>query len=419
MGGPHPGHLTRRQVYRRRRIAVFSVLFIVLAGVIYGASVGLAPVPAAAATLTQPAALTQPAVQPAWPDFGDAAVGAVGFPGVLASHGDQGQVPIASITKMVTSLLILDAHPISGDESGPDITFTDADVGYYYDALAENGSVAPVSAGMVLSERQALTAMLLPSANNYSHSLAIWAYGSVDAYLAAAAAWLSEHGLTGTAIADTSGISPASVSTPADLVEIGKLVVADPVLSAIVALPSASLPTIGTVLNTNKLLGKHGVDGIKTGTTDEAGACLLFSADFTVAAGGGGTRDVTLVGVVLGGDTHPELNDAIAALIESVKPGFRDVSLTDKGTAYGSYATPWGQSARAVAAEAASVLVWSDTPVTGAVTAKAVPLADRGDTVGAVDFTVGATTVSVPLVLDRALSDPGFGWRLGRPGQLG
>jgi D-alanyl-D-alanine carboxypeptidase (penicillin-binding protein 5/6) len=398
---------------------VFSLLLAVLAGVVYGASVGLAPMPATAAAVTQPAVTTQTAVEPAWPGFGNGAVGAVGFPGVLAAHGDQGQVPIASITKMVTALLILEAKPMTPDDEGPDITFTDADVGYYYDSLAEDGSVAPVVPGMVLSQRQALTAMLLPSANNYSHSLAIWAYGSVDAYLAAASVWLTAQGLTGTTIADASGISPASMSTPADLVEIGKLVVADPVISSIVTLPSANLPTIGTVLNTNKLLGSHGVDGIKTGTTDEAGACLLFSADITVATVSGGSRDVTLVGVVLGGDTHPELNDAIAALIESVKPGFHDVALTDKGAAYGSYRAAWGQSARAVAAEAASVLVWSDTPVTGLVTAKPVAVANQGDAVGSVDFTVGATTVTVPLVLDQTISDPGFGWRLSHPGQLG
>jgi D-alanyl-D-alanine carboxypeptidase (penicillin-binding protein 5/6) len=203
------------------------------------------------------------------------------------------------------------------------------------------------------------------------------------------------------------------VSTPADLVAIGKLVVADPVLSAIVAMPTADLPTIGTVTNTNKLLGKHGVDGIKTGTTDEAGACLLFSADFTV-----GTHSVTLVGVMLGGDTHPELNAAIGDLIESVKPGFREVALTEAGTAFGSYRTAWGQTARAVTAKAASALVWSDTPVTGTATAKPVPLADKGDTVGSVDFAVGDSTVRVPLVLDATLKDPGFGWRLGNPGRL-
>lgn len=405
--------LTRRQIYRRRRVTFFSALFVVLAGLIYVLSAGLAPVQPAAAALTQPAALTAPAAQPAWPGVGASAIGAVGFPGVLASSGDQAAVPIASITKMVTALVILEAKPLAGDEPGPTITFTDEDVDIYYDVIAENGSVAPVVAGLKLSQREALTAMLLPSANNYSVSLAVWAFGSLEDYHAAADAWLARNGLTGTAVADTSGLSPESISTPADLVAIGKLVVGNPTLASIVALKSADLPTIGTVKNTNKLLGKHGVDGIKTGTTDEAGACLLFSADFEADG-----ETITVVGVMLGADTHPELNDAITALIDSVKPGFQEVTLTEKGAVFGSYTTPWGQTARAVAAKAASALVWSDTPIAGAATARSVPLADAGDTVGSVDFTVGDARVSVPLVLDSALTDPGLGWRLANPGGL-
>ena len=405
--------LTRRQMYRRRRITVFSTLTVFLAGLAYVLATTLAPIPVTAAVLTQPAALTHPATQPAWPGFGATAVGAVGFPGVLASTGEQNAVPIASITKMVTTLVILEAKPLAADEAGPEISFTDADVGYYYDALAEDGSVAPVVSGMVLTEREALTAMLLPSANNYSHSLAIWAYGSMDAYLAAATAWLQAQGLIGTVVVDSSGLSPGSVSTPADLVELGKLVLADPVVSSIVALPSAELPTIGTINNTNKLLGQHGVDGIKTGTTDEAGACLLFSTDFMV-----GEQTITLVGVMLGGDTHPALNDAIAAVIESVKPGFHEVPLTAAGVSYGSYTTMWGTEVDAVTAEAASALVWSDTSITGTAVVRDVQLAEDGDTVGSVDFAVGDGTVSVPLVLDASVSDPGPMWRLGHPGEL-
>jgi serine-type D-Ala-D-Ala carboxypeptidase (penicillin-binding protein 5/6) len=405
--------LTRRQIYRRRRLTFFSFVAVVLAVVIYVVSTGFAPVHPAAAALVQPAAVTAPAAEPDWPGFGEAAIGAVGFPGVLASSGDQDAVPIASITKMVTALVILEKKPLAGDQPGPDIRFTDKDVGIYYDVIAENGSVAPVVAGMKLTQRQAFTAMLLPSANNYAESLAVWAYGSVDAYLSAAADWLAKNGLTGTTVADTSGLSPKSTSTPADLVSLGKLVLADKTLASIVAMPSADLPVVGTVKNTNKLLGKHGVDGIKTGTTDEAGACLLFSADFTAAG-----RTVTLVGVVLGGNTHPELNDSISALIDSVEPGFQEVRLTEKGTSYGTYTTPWGQTAHAVAARTTSALVWSDTPVPGVAKARSVPLADKGEAVGRLDFTVRGRAVSVPLVLDRAITDPGLGWRLAHPGGL-
>ena len=405
--------LTRRQTFLRRRVAFLAALLLTLGGVGYLAGTGLAPVPAAAVELVEPADLTQPAAELVWPDGGAGSIGAVGYPGLLGSTGDQESMPIASITKMITSLVLLDEKPLTGKESGPEITFTDEDVDIYYDVLAEDGSVAPVSSGMVLSQRDAFEAMLLPSANNYSISLAIWAFGSMDAYLAAADDWLAEQGLTDTVVADTSGLSPASVSSPADLVKIGKLVLADPVLAEIVSMETADLPTIGTVTNTNKLLGINGVTGMKTGTTDEAGACLLYSAEFKV-----GGETITLVGVMLGGETHTELNASIVELLDSVEPGFRTVSLADKGAAYLSYDTQWGQKSQAVAAEAASAVVWSDTPIKTVPMARPVTLGEVGDSAGAVDFQVGESTVSVPLVLERELTDPGPGWRFTHPGAL-
>ncbi|TFD63957.1 D-alanyl-D-alanine carboxypeptidase family protein [Cryobacterium sp. Hh38] len=405
---------SRRVTLRRRRLAVASVLLVVLGGVGYVGATTLAPVPESAATIVQPAALTQPAAALVWPTFGESAIGAVGFPGVLASSGEQGTVPIASITKMVTALVILDAKPLGAGEDGPAITFTDADVDIYYEVIAENGSVAPVVAGMELTQRQAFEAMLLPSANNYAASLAVWAFGSTDGYLAAAKTWLADNSLSQTSVADTSGISSSSVSTPADLVEIGKLVVGHPALAEIVALPSAVLPVIGTITNTNKLLGRDGVDGIKTGTTDIAGACLLFSTDFTV-----GDNTVTLVGVVLGGDTHSELNSAIAALIQSVQPGFHDVVLAEAGTVYGSYRTQWGDVSDIVAARAASALVWSDSPISGSATATDLQLGRAGDDVGELSFTIGTgSPVTVPLELQDSVTDPGPAWRMGHPGEL-
>ncbi|MFC5930283.1 D-alanyl-D-alanine carboxypeptidase [Cryobacterium melibiosiphilum] len=412
-------YYTRRETYRRRRIAVVSLVTVALVGIIYVGGTGLAPVPVAAATLTQPADATQPAVQPALPSFGSSAVGAVGFPGVLAASGSTGTVPIASITKMVTSLVILDAKPLSGDAPGPEITFTEVDIDFYYEALAEGGSVAPVVGGMQLSQREAMLAMLLASGNNYAESLIVWAYGSEQAYLSAAADWLAEHGLTGTVVADASGISSNSVSTTADLIELAKLVTANPALASMVAIPTIDLPVIGTVENTNTLLGPLPgvsdvtVTGMKTGTTDVAGSCLLFSADITV-----GSETVTVVGVVLNGESGLEVRQAVAALIESMAPGFQQVTLAEAGESFGQYSTAWGQSARVVAAEAASALVWSDTAITGTAAAESMQLGAVGDDIGSLDFLVGDQTVTVPLELETDLTDPGLGWRMGHPGEL-
>lgn len=412
--------LTRRQIYRRRRLAVFGVLAVVIGILGYGAGALIRPIPAAAATLETPDALATSLVQQttpvAWPGFGRGAIGAVGFDGVLSSSGDQTPFPIASLTKTITSLVVLDAKPMTAGDSGPSITLTEDDVDFYYETIAENGSAAPVVAGSVFTQRQMLEALLLPSANNYSISLAVWAFGSVEAYLDAARAWLDARGLTGTTVTNTSGLGASNVSTPSDLVAIGKLVLADPVLSSIVQETTAVLPAIGEVENTNSLLGQYGVTGLKTGTDDASGACLLFSADLQIDG-----RTVTVIGVILGADDHTVLNEAVVSLLQSMPAGFHQVQLATEGESVGSYTTSWDQAAQVVVASDASILVWQDTPITVAASARPIDAGAAGSTVGTLSYAVGAgaeggaATIDVPIALDADVAPVTPWWRLTNP----
>lgn len=404
---------SQRQVYRRRRIAVFGGLALVLGSGFYLPVTLLAPlepvsaqVQPVASPATQAAALTFPA-------YGAVGVGAVGYPGLLASSGNASPMPIASITKVVTALTVLEAKPLALGDAGPDITFTGADVQFYDNQLAQDGVVAPAVPGTAISERNILQVMLMASANNYAETVAVWAFGSEPAFVTAATAWLSEHGLTQTTITDPSGIKPSNTSTVADLVELGKLALADPVVAQIVGTASIEVPGVGTVANRNELLGVDGVDGIKTGTLDESGACLLFSAKKTV-----GGQVIDIVGVALGGPDHPTVAADMRTLLGQVTAGFHDVPLVAAGDSVATYDTPWGDAASAVTTQAASVVVWSSTPITATVNADPVRLADAGSPVGSLVFTAGTQTVSVPLQLSAKIDDPGPWWRLSHPGRL-
>ncbi|GGR38851.1 D-alanyl-D-alanine carboxypeptidase family protein [Agromyces mediolanus] len=406
----------RAQVYRRRRIVVFGALAIVLAllvsgGVYVGRALG-APIPAAAAVVTAPQPVAQAAQPLALPGFGGYAVGAVGFDGLLVGGSADAPLPTASITKIITALVVLDANPVAAGESGPELAYTEADVELYWDMIAQNGSVAPVEPGISLSLVQSLEAMLLPSGNNYAISISNWAFGSQEAFLERARTWLADHGFQHTVIADSSGLSLDNTSTPAELVRLGELALENPVVASIVATQQVELPELGAIENSNKLLGTHGVDGIKTGTTDDA-ANLLFSADVPV-----GDESVTIVGVLLDAPDHASLREAVAALLDSVAPGFREVTVFDEGADLASYATPWGQTAHAEASEAARLVVWSDTPVEVAVDAASVTTAADGSDVGTATVTAGSRSIVVPLRLDAPLEDPGAWWRLGNPGAL-
>lgn len=405
--------LSRQQIYRRRRITVFGSLLVVLSAGFYAPMTLLAPLDTVSAQVLPYAApaTEQPELQ--FPGFGASAIGAVGFPGVLAQSGVPTPLPIASLTKVVTALVVLDKYPLTDGDDGATITFTSADVRIYHDYLAVNGKVLSVRAGMSLGQRDVLKLVLVGSANNYAQSLVNWAFGTEQEYAPAAAAWLGQRGLANTTIVDSTGMSPGNTSTAADLVELGKLALANPIVSEMIAMDTVSVPHLGVVENTNDLLGIAGVDGIKTGTLDEAGACLLFSADYQV-----GSETVAVVGVMLGGEDHDELNAHILALLATVTPGFQQVVLTSAGEPFASYTTPWGAAADAVAAQSASALVWSGTPVSAIVEAKTVGLAEQGSTVGSITFVAGDRRVKVPLHLDSRIEDPGIWWRLTHPADL-
>jgi len=405
--------LTRRQIYRRRRIVVFGGAALVLGTAFYLPITLLAPLhDAVPVELTiQPPAVEQPVVD--FPPYGAAGLGAVGYAGVLAQGGSTDPLPIASISKIVTALVVLDAKPLAPGDQGPDLTFSSIDEDFYAEQIAQDGVVAPVSAGQVMSQRNVLSLMLMASANNYAQSLAAWAFGSEAGYVDAARDWLARQGLTSTTIADATGINPANASTVTDLVALAKLAIADPVVSEIVGTANLEIPDIGLVENRNGLLGVDGVDGIKTGTLDEAGSCLLFSADHVI-----GGETITLVGVVLGGPDHATIDEAVRGLLAQADSGFREVTLTTAGDAFAEYDTPWGDDATAVAAQTTSAVVWANAPVTVQVTVDPVRLASAGTDVGEAVFAYGDRQVVVELDLSATIDDPGPWWRLTNPTQL-
>jgi D-alanyl-D-alanine carboxypeptidase (penicillin-binding protein 5/6) len=396
--------------HRLRRLVVAVLTAFILVVVIGVPAAILAPVPKAVATVPSAEPTLTASAHPRFPSFGDGAIGAVGLPGVLAHSGSQAPHSIASITKVVTMLVVLDRKPLSGKQEGPTITFTQRDVQIYQDVVAENGSNAPVRAGWRLTERQAIETTMLPSANNYAQSLALWAYGSVPTYLAAARAFLKAHGLTHTTLVDTNGLAAGDRSTPADLVALGKLAHANPVLAQIVSMRSITEPQIGLITNTNELLGQAGVDGMKTGTTDQAGACLMFSAKVTVDG-----KPVELIGVILGAASHPQLDATVPGLLKSVTAGLHEVQLAKRSGTFATYHTRWGGTANAVAAADETVLVWGKQSVTRTTQVAQIRGGRKNERVGTVTFTVANRTVTVPLVLDRTVLAAPVWWRLTHP----
>jgi serine-type D-Ala-D-Ala carboxypeptidase (penicillin-binding protein 5/6) len=212
-----------------------------------------------------------------WPADGTSAADISGI-GVTDGPGATRRVPIASVAKLMTAYVILQDHPLSGGGSGPDITVEPSEAAAYPSQARDGDSLVAIAAGEAISERQALEALLLPSADNMAWILARWDAGSQDAFTAKMNAAARRLGMTGTSYTDASGLDPSTTSTAADQVRLGMAAMQVPALAAIVAMPTAVVPVAGEIRNTNKLLGQDGIAGLKTGSTQAAGGCLLVAA---------------------------------------------------------------------------------------------------------------------------------------------
>jgi D-alanyl-D-alanine carboxypeptidase (penicillin-binding protein 5/6) len=368
---------SRRQIYRRRRIVVFGGLILGLATLFYLPMTLLAPLSEAEAVVPAHSVLPGTAAAPAWPGYGASAIGAVGFSGALAASGATDPLPMASITKLITAMTVLQAFPLALDEAGPSVTMTAADVALFDAYKKVDGKVVDVKVGEVYTQRELLDLTLIESANNYSSTLAKWAFGSEEAFVVKAREWLVAHALPNVTIVDSTGLGVGDTATASDLIELGRLVLADPLLSTIVGTGSLTIHDVGLIENTNEMLGTNGVTGIKTGTLDPYGANLLFSAVYPV-----GASSVTVIGVVLGGTDHDTLNVAIASLLATVQAGFHEVDVSDVGDSFATYATAWGQSAEAEADAEGLLLTWADTPIVAEITADPVRIEEAGENVG-------------------------------------
>jgi hypothetical protein len=244
-----------------------------------------------------------------WPADGVSAAYVSGF-GVVAGPGATRPVPIASVAKVMTAYVVLHDHPLPAGGSGPDITVLTSEAAAYPAQASAGDSLVPVSDREMLTERQALEALLLPSADNMAWILARWDAGSQAAFVARMNVTARRLGLTGTTYTDPSGLAPSTVSTAADQVRLGLAAMRVPALAAIAAMPAAFVPEAGFVRTFNTLLGQDGIVGLKTGNTQAAGGCVVIAAWRRA-----GARSVLVVAATFGqpGTAQTSLPNALQA----------------------------------------------------------------------------------------------------------
>lgn len=417
--------VARRRRRRRGLIITASILAVLLATTGgYTAWALNAPVNAPRVTTLQPAVPTGAAATIALPPEGASAIAISGADGYLGagaagmwqSSGGDAPRPIASISKLITALVVLHAKPLtSATDPGPTIVFGKADHALYDKYYVMGATVAAMPIGSAMSEHDALATILLPSSANYAEAVANWAFGSQGGFVSATRKWLAANGLAGTTIVEPTGMSVHNTSTPADLIRLGKIAAANPAIARITSTPALTLPGPGAMSNTNDLLGTDGITGLKTGNLGPGTHNLLYTASLDVGA----EHPLSVTGVMLGGDSHQSVDQDVRALLDSIRKGFHGVQLASHGDDVGTYSTPWGSTARMVIAEDASIFTWSDTPITVTMKTTAPASYKDGAVVGSITWKAGPNTTTVPLKVEGSISPPTEWWRLTHPLDLG
>jgi D-alanyl-D-alanine carboxypeptidase (penicillin-binding protein 5/6) len=345
----------------------------------------------------------------AWPRAGQAAVEVEGVGGV-ASTARETPVPIASVAKVMTAYLILREHPLAAGEEGFTIAVTRADVAEEEQRASLLQSVVAVRAGERITEREALQALLLPSANNFAALLAVHDAGTLAAFVARMNATAKTLGMGSTTYTDPSGFSDTTVSTAVDQLKLARVAMGEPAFAAIVDEPTAELPVSGRVANYDTLLGSDGYVGVKTGSDRAAGGCFVFDKRITV-----GGEALSVLGVVLGQREGSLVEAALASaqrLGDSVAAAVRVRSALPAGAQVLSARSADGQHSAITAARTLREIGWGGLvlPVSVSVRARGTQLR-AGEQVATVSV-AGASTQSTAAIAAHALPGPSLGWRL-------
>ncbi len=192
---------------------------------------------------------------------------------VLFSKNDKAILPIASLTKLMTGLVVSEAR-LPMDEV---ITISQADVD------TEKGSSSRLRVGAELSRGELLHLALMSSENRAAHALGRSYPGGLQVFIGLMNAKAQSIGMKDTIYAEPTGLSSKNQSSARDLVKLVNIAYGDPILRELSTSPGHQV-TIGNRMlqynNTNRLVKNPSWDiGIqKTGYITEAGQCLVMQA---------------------------------------------------------------------------------------------------------------------------------------------
>ncbi len=232
----------------------------------------------------------------------------------------------ASTTKIMTMLLTLEAVQ-KGQKKLTDI------VPVPLEAYNMEGSSVWLDPKEKFTLEEMLKFIAVPSGNDASVAIAVFIGGSSQAFVERMNQKAKELGMTGTHYANPDGLhDPNHYTTARDLAIVSKELISKyPQILELTKIKNFEMRNgVNKIENTNHLLGQYeGMDGLKTGFTDEAGYCLVSTAQRN------GTR---LLGIVLGAKTDLQRQQETRVLLDNGYNNFKTQLVAKKDEPIGEKA---------------------------------------------------------------------------------
>lgn len=208
----------------------------------------------------------------------------IGARGSIAQDIDSGEIlfeknpderlKIASITKLMTLLIVLEENKL------------DDVVTISRTAAGTPGSTMFLAAGEQITEENLIYGALINSANDAAVALAEHNAGSSAAFVVKMNNKAKDLGLTNTHFSNPVGLDDSdNYSSSRDIANLGKYLYHNPLIKKIAKIKNMDVRSVSgnythKLESTNKLLDSYlKINGLKTGTTDDAGRCLIAIAE--------------------------------------------------------------------------------------------------------------------------------------------
>ena len=326
-----------------------------------------------------------------------AVIVATGAGEILHSTNPDLELPMASITKLMTAIVVLERK-----RPGDLITVRAT-------AAAVGESSVHLQVGEKLKVRDLLAAALIQSANDAAFALAAGTARDVSQFVGLMNTKARQLGLRHTHFVRPDGLDvPGHYSSARDVLKLARVAMKKPLVRRLVARRSAMIAGGRSLFTWNDLLGRYpGLIGVKTGHTDAAGWCEVAAA----------RRDgVTIYTVVLGSPSRARRNADLARLLAWGQDHFGRIEVVGTGYTYATSAIRLGEDRLPlVAARQMRVVARLDQPLVETVVAPAMvsgPV-EGGATLGEVRVSQrGKIVARAPLVAARKVEEPGFGHKL-------